>query len=775
MTDFTAQTDADGVTTIAWDVPGKSMNVMSLAGLTELESLMDAALADATVKGVILTSTKKDFAGGMDLNVIAQMKEGGAEAIFAGLMRTHAILRKIERAGMDPKTLKGGKPIICAMPGTGLGIGFELPLACHRIIAADNPKAKIGLPEIQVGLFPGAGGTTRLVRKLGVMLAAPFLMEGKLCDPKLAKAEGLIDEVVAPEALLARAKEWVLATCGAIPNDAMEYYDPVVDLAAKAGETVENHREKLNRTLPAGAPGPRIIRKGSDTLVKPWDQKGYKMPGGNPYHPAGYMTFVGANVMIMGRTQGVYPAAKALLQAAYEGALVPFDVALRVEARAFTGVLLDPSSSAMIRSLFVSKEALEKGARRPALPDQSVQKLGVVGAGMMGAGIAYAAANAGISVVLVDATVEAAERGKAHAADVLEKAVQRRKLTVETKAEVLGRITATTDYTALAACDLIVEAVFEDPKVKAEVTAKVEAVVGADCIYATNTSTLPISDLAKASKRPEQYIGIHFFSPVDKMALVEVIRGKQTGDRAVAKALDFVRALRKTPIVVNDARFFYANRCIIPYINEGLRMVAEGVEPALVENAARLVGMPVGPLQLIDETSIDLGVKIAQATKAAIGADYPDDAVDAVLFAMAARGRIGRKAKAGFYAYDSTGKRQGLWEGLAGLWPVAPVQPDLVTVQHRLLMIQALEAVRALEEGVLTDVREGDVGAILGWGFAPWSGGPFSWLDLLRAAKAVEMCDGLAGFGPRFTAPKLLRAMAVSGDGFYRLAGRKVA
>ncbi len=727
MTDFLYGMDEDGVATITWDVPGRSMNVMSMAGFAELEALIDRALGDAGVKGVILTSGKKDFAGGMDLNVIARMTEGGAQAVFDGIMATHALLRKIERAGMDGKTLKGGKPIVCAMPGTGLGIGFELPLACHRIIAADNPKAKIGLPEIQVGIFPGAGGTTRLVRKLGVMVAAPFLMEGKLCDPKAAKLEGLIDEVVPAEALLTRAKEWVLAA------------------------------------------------KDAD-LVKPWDLKGYKMPGGGPYHPAGFMTFVGANAMIMGRTQGVYPAAKALLQAVYEGALVPFDVALRVEARAFTGVLLDPSSSAMIRSLFINKEALDKGARRPALPDQSVKRLGVIGAGMMGAGIAYVAANAGLAVVLVDATLEAAERGKAHSDGLLETAVLRRKVTLEKKAEVLGRILATADYAALAGCDLVVEAVFEDPKVKADVTARVEAAVGADCIFATNTSTLPISGLARASLRPDQYVGIHFFSPVDKMALVEIIKGKATGDRAVAKALDFVRALKKTPIVVNDARFFYANRCIIPYINEGLRMVAEGVEPALIENAARLVGMPVGPLQLVDETSIDLGVKIARATKAAMGDLYPDEAVDAVLFGMADQGRIGRKAGAGFYTYDAAGKRVGLWQGLAAHWPVAGVQPDLVTVQHRLLMIQALEAVRALEEGVLTDIREGDVGAILGWGFAPWSGGPFSWLDRIGAAKAVAICEGLATFGPRFAAPDLLRDLAARGDGFYtRFSGLNTA
>jgi 3-hydroxyacyl-CoA dehydrogenase / enoyl-CoA hydratase / 3-hydroxybutyryl-CoA epimerase len=728
MTDFTTSIDADGVATITWDVAGKSMNVMSEAGFAEVSGQIDACLADPAVKGIILTSGKKDFAGGMDLNVIARMRQGGAQAVFDGVMQIHKILRKIERAGMDAKTNKGGKPIVAALPGTALGIGLELPLSCHRIIAADNPKAKIGLPEIMVGIFPGAGGTTRLVRKMGAMMAAPFLLEGKLSDPKAAKAAGLIDEVVAPDQLLARAKEWVLGA------------------------------------------------KDAD-LVKPWDDKGYKMPGGAPYHPAGFMTFVGANAMVHGKTQGVYPAAKALLGAVYEGALVPFDTALKIEARHFTGVLLNPSSSAMIRSLFINKEALEKGANRPAVADQTVAKVGVIGAGMMGAGIAYVSANAGIEVVLIDATIEASERGKAYSEGLLDKGIQRRKVTAEKKAEVLSRITATTDYAALAGCDLIVEAVFEDPKVKAEVTAKVEAATGADCILATNTSTLPISGLAKASSRPAQFIGIHFFSPVDKMMLVEIIRGERTGDLAVAKALDFVRQIRKTPIVVNDARFFYANRCIIPYINEGIRMVAEGVEPALIENAAKLVGMPLGPLQLVDETSIDLGVKIAKATRAAMGDAYPDGAVDDVLFWMADQGRMGKKSNAGFYAYDAAGKREGLWEGLAARYPVADTQPDLTSVQHRLLMAQVLEAVRALEDGVLTDIREGDVGAILGWGFAPWSGGPFSWLDILGAGRAVEICDALtAGHGPRFATPALLREMAAKGETFYgRFGAQKAA
>ena len=724
MTDFTMKKGADGAAIITWDVQGKSMNVLSMEGANTLSDLIDDALADDAVKGIVITSGKKDFAAGMDLNVIAGMREaGGAQGVFDGVMGLHHLLRKIELAGMDRKTKKGGKPIATALPGTALGIGLELPLATHRIFAADNAKAKIGLPEIMVGIFPGAGGTTRLARKLGAMAAAPFLLEGKLSDPKKAKAAGLIDEV--SEDPLAAAREWVLAASDA-------------------------------------------------DIIKPWDAKGYKMPGGEPFHPAGFMTFVGASAMIHGKTMGVYPAAKALLSAVYEGAMVPFDQALKIEARWFTNVLMNPSSSAMIRSLFINKEALEKGANRPEAPDQTVRKVGILGAGMMGAGIAYVSAMAGIEVVLIDAAQASADKGKAYSEGLLDKAISRKKSTEEKKAEVLGRITATTDYDALKGCDLIVEAVFEDPSVKAEVTKKAEAVIPEDAIFATNTSTLPISDLARASSRPEQFIGIHFFSPVDKMLLVEIIKGRETGPRAVAKALDFVRQIRKTPIVVNDERFFYANRCIIPYINEGIRMVGEGVNPTLIENAAKMMGMPLGPLQLVDETSIDLGVKIAKATRAAMGDAYPDGAVDEVIFAMADAGRMGRKANAGFYDYDEKGKRQGLWAELDARYPQSDDQPELTEVQHRLMFAQTLEAVRALESGVLEDIREGDVGAILGWGFAPWSGGAFGWLDMLGAARAVDICDGLTErHGDRFKAPALLREMAEKGESFYGRFGSK--
>ncbi|WP_436397944.1 3-hydroxyacyl-CoA dehydrogenase NAD-binding domain-containing protein [Roseobacter sp. S98] len=730
MTDFTMNTDAEGIATITWDVKQKSMNVMTLEAWDDLEALIDEGLGDDAVKGIIITSGKPDsFAGGMDLNVIARMKEmagdNPAKGLFDGIMNAHRIMRKIELAGMDPKTLKGGKPIATVLPGTALGIGLEIPLSTHRIFAATNPKAKIGLPEIMVGIFPGAGGTTRLTRKMGAMAASPFLLEGKLVDPAKAKGAGLIDEV--SDDPMAAARDWVLNA------------------------------------------------KDAD-LVKPWDAKGYKMPGGAPYHPAGFMTFVGASAMVNGKTQGVYPAAKALLSAVYEGALVPFDTALKVEARWFTNVLMNPSSSNMIRSLFVNKEALEKGAVRPAdVADQRVKKLGVLGAGMMGAGITLVSAQAGIEVVLIDQTQEAADRGKDYTATFADKGIARKKTTPEKKEQLLSLITATTDLDALKDCDLIIEAVFEDPKVKAEMTQKVEAVIPEDCIFASNTSTLPITGLAKASSRPEQFIGIHFFSPVEKMLLVEIIKGKGTGDRAVAKALDYVRQIRKTPIVVNDARFFYANRCILPYVNEGVRMLKEGVEPALIENAAKLVGMPLGPLQLTDETSIDLGAKIARATKAGMGDAY-DGFADEVIFWMEETGRLGRKANAGFYAYDEKGKRQGIWKGLRDRYTPRDDQPDLIDVQHRLLFAQTLEAVRALEEGVLMDIREGDVGAILGWGFAPWSGGPLSWLDMLGASYAAERCDQLSeAFGPRFSCPDLLREMASKNQSFYGRFGAQAA
>ena len=727
MADFTYTIDHDGIATISWDVPDRNMNVMSAAGFSELAESIEQALSDENVVGIVIDSSKKDFAGGMDLNALAEMKrqasENPAQAIFDFSMRVHKLLRKIELAGKEPGKPEGGKPVAAALPGTAVGIGYELPLACHRIFCADNPKARIGLPEIKVGLFPAAGGTTRLVRKLGVMEAGQFLLKGKTLSPGKAKAAGLIDEVVPLDSLLQSAKEWILSAQGA-------------------------------------------------DISKPWDRKGYRMPGGRPYDREGFTVFMGAAAMVNAETQGVYPAAKALLSTIYEGSLVPFDTALKIEARWLTNLLMQPSPSAMIQTLFVNKRALEKGARRPSgIPKIPVRKLGVLGAGMMGSGIGLVSAKAGIEVVLLERDQESANAGAERISRVLEREVSRGRLASSDKEGIGSLITPAADYEYLCGCDLVIEAVFEDPAVKASVLAMCADAVGEDCVIASNTSTLPISGLAESVSGPERFLGIHFFSPVHRMMLVEIIRGVKTGDAAVAKAVDLVASIRKTPIIVNDARFFYANRCIIPYLNEGVRMVREGIKPALIDNAARLLGMPVGPLQLVDETSIELAAGIAQATKAALGDQYRDQDVDEVIFNLCARGRAGRKSNAGFYDYDERGRRKGFWPGLVDEYPLLTNQPDVEEVRRRLLLIQALEAVRALEENVLLDVREGDVGAVLGWGFAPWSGGPFGWIDGTGATKTVQMCNKLSErHGERFAAPELLLDHAKSGKGFYRTA-----
>lgn len=724
MSEFHYSVDAEGVATILWDVPGARMNIMSTAGLCELEDCIDKAISDPGVKGAVIASGKRDFAAGMDLKVLAAMRQDArgnpAQNIFDRVMGIHFLLRKIELAGAPPGEPEKAKPIATALSGTALGIGYEIALASHRIFCADVAHAKIGLPEIKVGLFPGAGGTTRLSRRLGLATAAPFLFRGKTPDPREAERARLVDEVTSPVDLLDRAKRWVLT--------------------AKPYE-----------------------------IAKPWDRRGNKIPGGRPYEKEGFMSFMAASAMLNGETKGALPAAQALLSSVYEGMLVPFDVAVRNEARWFTNVLMNPFTSAMVRTIFISKKQLEKGARRPAgVAETSVRKVGIVGAGMMGSGIGLVSAQAGADVVLLDRTLDAAEAGKAKIESILASQAKRAHLTADKAAETLARIASTDRARQLGDCDLVIEAVFEDPEVKARVISEVDQSVRRDCVIATNTSTLPVSGLAQATSHPDRFIGMHFFSPVHRMLLLEVIRGKQTDDRTVALAVDFAGRIRKTPIVVNDARFFYANRCIIPYINEGVRMVREGVNPALIENTARQLGMPVGPLQLVDETSIDLAASVAKATRKAMGDSYPHDAADDVIFHLFEKGRLGRKSGGGFYDYDKSGRRVGLWRGLVEEF--APTMRSSPTdVRMRLLLVQVLEAVRALEEGVLEDVREGDVGAVMGWGFAPWSGGPFSWLDVVGAEKIIEECCSRfkRTFGSRFAAPELLKAKAADKATFY--------
>ena len=724
MSEFNLQVGTDEIAVIRWDVPEKTLNILTLNGLEELESIVENLLIERKVKGVIITSGKKDFAAGMDLNVLANLQKstvsGDAEKIFRFTMRVHRLLRKIELGGKDTKKSQKGIPFVWANPGLSAGIGTEIGLACHHRIAADERRTKVGLPEIQVGLFPGAGGATRVSRMVGLMSSAPILMEGKMFSAKDAKMVGIIDQVTKKDDLISDAKNWILSA-----ND--------------------------------------------EIITKAWDKKGYRMPGGAPYHPNGFMTFVGASAMISSKTKNVYPATKYLLSAIYEGALTNFDTALKIEARWFTKILSEKSTSNMIRTLFISKNSLEKGLMRPKKVEKKLlEKIGVIGAGMMGAGIAHSAAMNNIRVTLIDKDLDSAKVGVEKINEILISGMKRGKIKEEEKEQILSRIFPSCDYGDLKQVDMVIEAVFEDSEIKDTVLREIDRNVNKNTIIASNTSTLPITDLANSVADQKNFLGIHFFSPVHKMNLVEIIKSEKTDQGTVAAAFDFVRQLKKTPIVVNDARNFYANRCIIPYINEGMIMVKEGIPPQLIENAALQLGMPLGPLQLIDEVSIELAISIAKQTRKALGNDLKDYGVGDVLSVMEIKKRFGKKVGAGFYEYDARGKRVGFWSDLKTHFPANNDLKSFSEIKSRLALIQCLEAVRAFESKVLLDIREGDVGAILGWGCIPWAGGPFSWMDLKGSQWVVSECEKLSKLhGPRFDAGNLLSDLAKTDQTFY--------
>ncbi len=722
MTDFTKIIE-DDIAIIKWDCKEKSMNTMSIEGMKTFGGLVIDALENKSIKGIIITSGKKDFSGGMDLSTLESLKhnsgENPAAGIFDFIMQGHQLLRKIELGKINKDD--SPKPVVWAVSGVSAGIGTEIGLACHRRIVSSSSYTRIGLPEILVGLFPGLGGTTRVPRMIGLMGASSVLLEGKLFPADKARTIGIVDEVVAPEELLNNAKNWILNS------------------------------------------------KASD-LIKPWDQKAFKFPGGAPYHPSGFMSFVGASALVNGKTKGLYFAAKALLSTVYEGALVNFDSALKIEARWFTKVLMTETCTNMTRTLFLNKEKLEKGMVRPTNVEKSnLQEIAIIGSGMMGSGIAYVSAISGMDVILIDRDKTTAEKGKEFIAKLLEDGVKKRRLTENNSQEVLSRITASSNFEDLVNSDLIIEAVFEDLNLKKDLYKEIEPHLKPSAVLASNTSTLPITELAESLRDVERFIGIHFFSPVEKMNLVEIIKGKRSGDKCLAVALDFTRKIKKTPIVVNDARGFFANRCIIPYINEGLQMVSEGIKPSLIENCAKHIGMPLGPLQLIDELSLNLAVSVANETKDALGTDYKETGATSILMEMFNKKRFGRKNKGGFYDYDEKGKRLNLWDGLANLniGNCTEVVPQ--EVKDRLAYIQALEAVRAYEEKILLNIEEGDVGAILGWGCLIWAGGPFSWLDMSGHEKVSEDCSKLEKkFGVRFKVPNIIKKLASEKASFYR-------
>ena len=720
---FTFDVDADGIAVVTWDMPGRSMNVIDEKVTEELAAIVERVATEAAIKGAVLTSGKDAFCGGADLTMLETLSRTFAElqksqGDEAANTRLFDESRKLSQIARRMETC--GKPWVAAINGTAMGGGFELALACHHRVAAENDKTRLGLPEIKVGLFPGGGGTQRIARMLAPADAIQFLLKGEQLRLGRAKTMKLVDAVVPQADLVRVAKEWI-----------------------KAGGSAK----------------------------APWDIDGFKLPGGSVYSKAGMMVFPPANALYRRETYDNYPAARAVMQVVYEGLQLPMDQALRVESRYFAKILRSPEAAAMIRSLFVSMQDLNKGARRPAgVPAKPIKKIGVLGAGFMGAGVAYVTAQAGIDVVLIDRDQEAADKGKAHSQKLITDQVNRGRATTADRDALLARITATPDYAALKDCDLIIEAVFEDRKVKEEVIAKAQAAIGQDTVFGSNTSTLPISSLATTFKDPPRFIGIHFFSPVDRMMLVEVIMGKKTGDKALAAALDYVRAIRKTPIVVNDSRGFYTSRVVGTYIREGHLMLAEGVPAAMIENVGRMAGMPVGPLSLNDEVAVDLAWKILKATEADLGADKIDQRQKALLEEMVEkRGRFGRKNGKGFYDYPQSGPKR-LWPGLADL-QATKLDPDTINVDElkaRLLAIQALESARCIEEGVVTDVREADVGSILGFGFAPFTGGTISYIDRMGAKAFVELCNGLAKkYGDRFKPCELLRDMAKEGDSFY--------
>jgi len=720
---FKLETDADGIALVTWDAPGRSMNVIDMKVMDELGDIVEKVAGDAAIKGAVITSGKETFCAGADLTMLEMLSRQFADMVKAqgeemAVTRLYEDSRKLNVLYRRLET--SGKPWVAAINGTALGGGFELCLACHHRIAADNPKARVGLPEIKIGLFPGAGGTQRIGRMVPPGDALQFLLKGD--QTRLAQAKGMkiIDAIVPAAALIGSAKDWI-----------------------KAG----------------------------GKAIAPWDVEGFRLPGGLVYSKAGMMTFPAANALYRRETFDNYPAARAVMQVVYEGLQLPFDQALRVEARWFASVMRTPQAAAMIRSLFVSMQELNKGARRPAgVPPTDLKTIGVLGAGFMGAGIAYVSALAGLNVVLIDRDQEAADKGKTHSHKLMTEQVNRGRATAAEREALLARITPTADYAALKNCDLVIEAVFEDRKVKAEAIAKAEAAIGSDVVLGSNTSTLPISSLAESSQRPDKFIGVHFFSPVERMMLVEIILGKKTGDKALAAALDFARAIRKTPIVVNDSRGFYANRCVLNYIQEGHLMLMEGVPPAMIETVARMAGMPVGPLSLNDEVALDLGWKILKATEADLGPQAVDPRQKALLEELVEkRGRLGRKNGKGFYDY-TPGSPKRLWPGLVDLQPTK-LDADAIDIEelkHRFLVVQALEAARTVEEGVITDVREADVGSILGFGFAPFTGGTLSYIDMMGTKRFVELCKQLQKkHGPRFEAGKLLNDMATKDETFY--------
>lgn len=693
----------NNIAIISWNMTTSAMNVLNDISIPEFEGHLEKAYSDQEVKGIIITSEKNEFIAGADVKMILLNNSKDPSEMHKFSLEFNAIFRKLETCG---------KPVVAAMNGTALGGGYEVCLACHYRIALDNPKAVIGLPEVQLGLLPGGGGTQRLPRIIGMEAALMLMVEGKRISPTEALGYGMVNDIAATrEEMMEKAIKWILANPKAI--------QPWDEFNKKTGE------------------------------IKA--RENYKVPGGNVQSPTGMRTFAGGTAMIMDKTKGNYPAPIAILSSVYEGLQVNMDRAIPIEARYFVKVATSREAKNLIGVMFLGKNDADKGASRPkGIPITDVKKLGILGAGFMGAGIAYVSALSGIEVVLKDITLENAEKGKDYSRGLVQKGIERGKTTAEKGEKILSLIKPTSDAADLKGCDLIIEAVFENRELKASVTKEAEPMLLELGVFGSNTSTIPITGLAKASSKPENFIGIHFFSPVDKMMLVELIRGEETSDYAVALAVDFVKKIRKTPIVVNDSRGFYTSRCFSTYTTEGIALLKDGVDPVLIENAGKNAGMPVGALAVSDEVALDLALKISKQSILDGALSEEDGAYQVTRMMVEDLGRFGKKNKKGFYEYPEVGKKY-LWEGLAQYFPVSKNQPEVDEVKKRLLYRQVVESIRCIDEGVLMTKLDGNIGSILAWGFPPYAGGTLNFAGFVGIETFLNEVERLANtYGERF-------------------------
>ena len=702
--------DADGILTLTLDMPGRSMNVLNETLMRPFADAVQRVETDAAVKGVIITSGKKEFLAGADLENVIKVTDPAVAFEMAEAFK--GVVRRLELCG---------KPVVAALNGTALGGGLELALACHYRVAINDPKAKFGQPEVKLGLLPGGGATQRLPRMIGIQQSMPLLLEGKDLTAEKAKGLGIINELATDAAdMMNRARTWIKAN-----------------------------------------PKP----------VQPWDKKDFKWPGGDSKSPANVQMLAIAPSMLNQKTHGNYPAPLNIMSCVFEGGIVDFDTGSKVESRYFANCVTSQVAKNMINTFWFQLNKLNKGDSRPqGFEQKKVKKLGMLGAGMMGAGIAYVSAKVGIEVVLLDSTLEAAEKGKAYSAGLLDKAIKKGRSTPQQKDELLARIKPTAEFKDLDGCDLIIEAVFEDRKIKADVTKKTEKVIASDAVFASNTSTLPITGLAQASVRPKNFIGLHFFSPVDKMPLVEIIVGKETSQETLARGFDYVQQIKKTPIVVNDSRGFFTSRVFSTYVMEGIALLAEGQHPRAIEVAGLGAGMPVGPLALNDEVSLSLSLHIMEQTKKDFKAEgkefVPHPAAKVVRKMVKELDRPGKKAGRGFYEYPPNGAKY-LWPGLAEHFRPARKPLSQQEMQDRLMLIQANETARCFEEGVLMKVADANIGSVFGIGFAAHQGGALQFINAYGVARFVKRCEELAEkYGERFKPAAILKKMAAENRTF---------